>query len=519
MKKSLLKGTAIVLALFTGSIGLTACNSKTAGSSQTSTNSTSSTSSTATSAPVNLTIAYTLFGSTPSDQKLVQDALSKLTQQKINCTVTLLDINGSSYGQQVGLMLASSQKLDLMTDGGITNVFDYTGHVAKGQLYPLDDLLDKYGSDVKSAVGSFMDAAKINGKIYGVPTVRDFAMDQRLMMRKDLVDKYHIDVSKIKTTDDVEKVLAIIKKNEPTITPLLPGANAQGSVYLNFGFDGSGDYLGDYLGVLEDMDTLKVTDMYESAKYKQYAELARKWYKAGYLLVDTSANTENGTQYVKAGKLFAYIESGKPGIEAQDSKTAGTELVSATLDTPYSTTGTVTGFMWAIPNYAKHPVQSMQFLNLMYGDPSIINMLDFGIEGKDYVKVSGQDNMIEYPSGVTDNTAGYNIGMGFQFGDQLKSYLWKGNSPTLWDDMQKFNASAHKSKAFGFAFDATSVKTQYADLQNVVSQYNTAISLGSVDPDTQIPAFIAKLKAAGIDDVVKEKQAQLDKWAAANGVK
>jgi putative aldouronate transport system substrate-binding protein len=40
-----------------------------------------------------------------------------------------------------------------------------------------------------------------------------------------------------------------------------------------------------------------------------------------------------------------------------------------------------------------------------------------------------------------------------------------------------------------------------------------------VNPDKVLPEFISKLKAAGIDKVIAEKQRQLNLWAEENNIK
>ena len=39
---------------------------------------------------------------------------------------------------------------------------------------------------------------------------------------------------------------------------------------------------------------------------------------------------------------------------------------------------------------------------------------------------------------------------------------------------------------------------------------------GSLDPETELPKFQQSLKDAGIDEIIAEKQKQLDAWAAEN---
>jgi putative aldouronate transport system substrate-binding protein len=104
-------------------------------------------------------------------------------------------------------------------------------------------------------------------------------------------------------------------------------------------------------------------------------------------------------------------------------------------------------------------------------------------------------------------------------GNQFLTYTWKGDSKNLWNDMDGFNKSAVKSKALGFTFDSTSVKTEVAAVTNVTNQYALGLETGTLDPEKVLPQFISKLKGAGIDKIVAEKQKQLDTWAQANNVK
>lgn len=489
------------------------CASKPSGSSQS-----SQSSSSASAAPLTtIKVAYIVFSSIPKDQQKVEDAINAITEKKINTKVQLEPIDSSAYSQQINLMLTSNENLDLFADGTITAFFNYASHASKGQLYALDDLLSQYGSGIKSAVGDYMSATKINGKIYGVPTVRDFAADTRIMMRKDLCDKYGIDYKNIKTTDDIEKALLTIKKDDPSVSPLLPGANGNSTLFDSIGFKDGGDQLGDMIGVLLDNQILKVSDYFESDNAKQVAQLARKWYNEGLIVKDASALQQSGPALVKAGKIFAYLQNGKPGIDQQDSSSAGTTVVSSVIGDAYSDTQKVTGFMWSVPSYTKKAEAAVKFLNLMYSDTDIVNLLDWGIEGTNYVKASGSDNVITYPSGVTAENEGYSLNLGFEFGDQLLSYVWNGTDSNLWQEMSTFNKGAKVSKAMGFMFDASKVKTEYANVQNVLNQYKEGIGNGSVDP-AQLDTMIRQLKAAGIDTVIKEKQAQLDTWAKANNI-
>ena len=463
---------------------------------------------------VELTMAFLAFGPPPKDLEVVQTEINKLTKVKINATVKLLPINASQYSQQTNLMLSSKEKLDLLITGNIPGFLDYSGQSVRGQLLPLDQLIGKYGKGISDSLGEqFISAGKINGKTYGVPTIRDLAANRSLIMRKDLVDKYNIDISKIKSLDDVEAILKTIKENEPGVSPLMPG-QVGASTIVDGLFLPKGDSLGDNLGVLLDSSKLKVSNYYESEEYSELLKVARKWYKAGYILPGASTNKDPAESLMKAKKIFAFMGSSKPGIDGQVSKNVGSEVVSVPL-TPISTdTQKVTSFMWAVPQFAENPQKSIELLNLLYSDKDLVNLIDWGIEGKHYVKTD--TGVIDYPQGVDAKNTGYALNSGFQFGNQFLSYIWKGDSPNLWKEMDSFNKNATASKALGFLFDSSTVKTEVAAVSNAINQYKGALEDGMVDPKMELPKFQEKLKAAGIEKIIKEKQNQLDKWAKQN---
>lgn len=50
----------------------------------------------------------------------------------------------------------------------------------------------------------------------------------------------------------------------------------------------------------------------------------------------------------------------------------------------------------------------------------------------------------------------------------------------------------------------------------MVNQYLPGLAWGSIDPATELPKFLSDLEEAGLDNIIAEKQKQLDEWAAEN---
>lgn len=457
-------------------------------------------------APYEITIAFGTGSTQIQGLPEVENAINEITKKKINATVKIIPISYGSYAQQLNLMIASNEKLDLLVSG-ING--SYSTQVTQGSLLALDDLLAHYGNDiVKTLDPVFINAAKVNGKIYGITSNRDLAADRELLMRKDIVDKYQIDVDKVKTFADFESIFQIIKENEPSLTPLVLFNSVSTPVdYIATAYF---DNLGDRLGVLDyESKDMKLVNMYESPKYAQLLTTVRNWYEKGYIQKDAATTKDSAIDLIKAGRAFSYIKQSKPGSDLQASRQTGVSMVSAKLPPAISTTNTITQFMWSIATNSNNPERAMMFLNLMFSDKEIINLLSWGIEGRDYIKSS--ENMIEYPQGVDAKNVPYGLNQGWLFGDQFKAYVFKGEPEDIYQQTDKFNKEAIKSPALGFTFNSAPVKSEVAAVTNVMNQFRTGLETGIIDPK-ELPQFISRLKGAGIDKVIAEKQRQLDEW-------
>ena len=83
-------------------------------------------------------------------------------------------------------------------------------------------------------------------------------------------------------------------------------------------------------------------------------------------------------------------------------------------------------WQWTIPENSAYPEKAMQFLNLLYSDPDIINLLAYGIEGEDYVV--HDDGRISYPDGVDATNVGYSCAnMLWSFGYEFNAHVWETN--------------------------------------------------------------------------------------------
>ncbi|KKC49246.1 MULTISPECIES: ABC transporter substrate-binding protein [unclassified Paenibacillus] len=452
--------------------------------------------------PYKITLVYP--GSAPKDLQMVQDAMSKYLTEKINATIELKPIEWGSWDDKTNLMKLSNEPFDLMFTA---SWFNYAKDVSKGQFLPLEELMAKNGKDIQGVLGDdFINGAKISGKLYGLPTHKEFAQGFGLVLDKKLVDKYHFNTDGIKTLDDLETMFDTVKKNEPGVTPIV-------SLKLSSIWSAANsDSLVTGLGIPRGSTELKAVDSL-GQEPSEFDKKMDKWVKAGYFDKDyLTSDADQGLNLIKAGKAFSVAQSLKPGKDKELSVTSGVDLVQVEIAKPFTVTGDAQGAMLAISRTSKDPDRAMMFLNMLYTDKELLNMLVWGIEGVHYVKKS--DNIIGYPDGVTAETTGYPNPGGWMFGDQFKDYLWDNEDPQKWAKFEEFNKSADHSIALGFTFDQEPVKAELASIANVDKEFQPLLNGATLENRPKIiEKYRKKRDAAGFARVKEELQRQLDEWA------
>lgn len=435
-------------------------------------------------------IWYTI-GTPQKDTEKVQAELNKYLKEKINTTVEIKQVDWGDYSKKMQVVINSGEDYDICFTCSWAN--DYLPNARRGAFASLDDLLEKYGKETKSAVDQrFWDGAKIDGKTYAIPTNKEIGVAPMFVFTKEYVDKYNIPYKDIHTLQDLEPWLKLIKEKEPDVVPFYTTKDY--SVPVKF------DKIVDPVGIFYTDKSLKAANLYETEEMKKQLETMRKYYLAGYINKDAATTSDN-----KAVKRFVTKGDGQPFAESLWGKDLGYPVVASPIMDTYITNGSTTGAMQAISANSKNKEKAMQFLNLMNTDKYVRNILNYGIEGTHYEKIS--DNKIK----LLPESKQYQVPY-FSLGNLYKTYLLDGDPDNKWDEFKKFNDASIPAADLGFNFDTTPVNTEVAGLKNVLEEFGPALNTGSVDPNEFLPKLNEKLKSAGIDKIVKEMQSQADKW-------
>jgi ABC-type sugar transport system, periplasmic component len=143
------------------------------------------------------------------------DPIALMLQEKTGYTVKYDSLPTDKPEDKLNLLMASAEPYDIVTtngDGGFKAL--YADYAKKGALVDLTPLIEKYGQNIKASVSQeSLDAVKVDGKIYAIPTRTIEYVGVSLMIRKDWLDKLNLQVPT--TLDELTHVLQEFKEKDP----------------------------------------------------------------------------------------------------------------------------------------------------------------------------------------------------------------------------------------------------------------------------------------------------------------
>lgn len=446
------------------------------------------------------------------DTDLVEEAMNEILLEKINATINIETIPYANYWDKLNLKLSAGEEFDIL----FTGAGYFVNEASKGEIVDITTMLDNYGTDLQKVVlpGVF-DAARINGKIYGVPNLQGLCMPSEMCVRGDLFEKYSFPTM-ISSFDELDDAFDKILKNEK-ITPLFifnPGSGE--SIYTYYIVNTAPFFLinGSTPGAYT--KDMKVINQYESDHFKDWITWANKAYKNGW--INSDAATAKGDQNTGPDKFACSLMTGGPQNQASAANsykntTKGKytpSFVSIGTD-KYIKTSVIRGTMNAVSSTSKNPERAVMLLNLINTDKELYNLMCYGIEGTHYVL---KDGFVDFPAGVTADTSTYYPNECWAFGNVYNALLQAGQDGAVMQKQLAFDATATPEPAMGFSYDGTAMKTEIAQCTTVLSEYLHPLACGALDPEVYLPIMLEKLKEAGSEKIIADMQSQLDTFVA-----
>lgn len=444
-----------------------------------------------------------------ADQQKVNEAVNELTKKEINMTVNMMPMTFGTYNNQISLMLSSGEPLDIFP--GMAAQF--ATYIESQYIVNAADY-KAVTKDIYEVLGEDADAGWVGDFLVGFSNVKERSYPAGLVCRKDIFDETGFTLDDFKADnqygcdfDKVTELFAKVKELYPDMICL------DGTSTLGLQTESYGDNMGNVFGYLEGYgQTTTVTNWFESEEYKMFAEINRDWFTKGYTSQDIAVNVDSGETKMRAGNCFSFITNVKPNTDIEKLAQTTYEVVIVPLSVPMKHTNAVTADLLCVANAAKDKTKAWQFMNWSYISGEFNDLINWGVKDLDWVET--EDGMAAYPEGVDGATVGYHNDFGFIYPNQMCGHPWTGNVADIWDVYAEYNGNTRKSQAFGFMFDQTKVADQIATCNDVYNQYYKDVGFGAVDVEEGIKKMNDALYGAGLQDIIDEKQAQLDAWLA-----
>lgn len=444
-----------------------------------------------------------------TDTDLVMKKVDEYLKDKLNVSIDLQVFGwGDPYEQKVNTMLAAGEPFDIcFTANWAANYYTNAG---SGYFLELNKYLKKYPAIEQILGKDFLNGPAIDGKNYAVPTNKEKVHNWGYLLKQDLVKKYKVDVNKIKKMEDLEPIFEQIKKNEPSITPLLVVSMDSPFHFLDWDNISDDNVPG---ALYPDNRNNTIVNQFTAPESITMYKKLRSYYQKGYISKD-AATMENTSEQMKTGKYFAVESSLKPGKDAEMSASTNVDWVQVDITKPVMSNRETTGALLAIPASSKNPERAFQFIEMLYTDKVLRNMFNYGIEGTHY-KVNEDGRITQTQAGIDK----FNLGAGWRYGDQFKDLLLDNEDPDKWEKFLEYNDAGIVEKSLGFMFDKTPVENQISACKAVVTTYYKELMCGAVDVDSTVKKMSDELNTSGVNDVIKEMQKQYDAWLAKKGIK
>ncbi len=461
-------------------------------------------------------INWYLIGSAQDDITSVESAINEYLKDKINATVKMNMMESGEYRQKMRSMISAGEYFDIAFCASW--MLDYSVNAGLGAFVALDGYLDTYLKDVKEQIPqNFLDSTRVGGKMYAIPAYKEGASQYGWIYRKDIADKYGIDMTQYKTLEDFEPVAEMltekIKNQEIDIQYPIDwdrSAGFQEYMYNHGEFVRPIQQLDVGISYCEGDDPTKVIFVGDKKKTVTpediYNEM-RKYYVNGWVKKD-AATAADVIERFNSGKTFCYVEGLKPGKVDESFKNCPYPIAQAGASEIVETPLAGTGSMMAISSTSKNPGRCARFLNLLNTDPILKNLVVHGIEGKHYervdettVKVFADTNYSMY-----DST--------WEIGNVFIDYITTADDPNKLTELKKFNEKAIKREANNFSFDPSGLEDVIAEVLKVNDKYGGIGAEGTVEIDYKAlyEERTEALYDAGMKKLINEMQKQYDEY-------
>ena len=459
------------------------------------------------------TIVVELFRTTTTDtatEERLTAAMNEITEELINVHVDLNFNSPTDIATKVSVGIPAGDQMDLMCFNPVGGCTLGT-LVAQNQVIDMTAYLEEYAPQTLELLEDYLPATTFDGQIMGVTNLRQLNESFWLTMNADVLEELGL-TEKAEACDDWTTYAEIMQEVVDNTDLAGIGPNdGNGSIVENYAFfvgeeEWSDSFAFDNLGdqyslIYVDSETDTVVNYYATEEYAYAVEMAHEWYEAGLVYKDSAITEQTRDAQISGNLSFSITGQGGPATPVNKIASTQHNVLCKELATPVISSSNLIKFGFCMPVTCQEPEAAAKFLELMYTNADVMNLLLWGEEGVDWV-LNDQGEAC-YPEGK-DASSVYH-GDEDVFPNCYIAYPWEGLGgdfrETSWEQLQ----NTPVSKYVGLSVDTSSVADQITACYNASQQYRAILNCGQADPETTLP------------ELLDCYQQQLDAWLSENG--
>lgn len=482
-----------------------------------------------------LTLTYFTTGGGADTYKTYNDInCYKVMEQRTGIHMDFRNIAGDQSEEQFNLMIASGDLPDIVDWDWTTVKKPMDAFVSDGTFIKLNDWVAQYAPNYTKFLNDNPEYRKEittdGGNLTGFMTFNvgaDFGgVWYGPIMRGDWLAKFNL--QKPVTLDDWHTVLAAFKNGNPngdgkTIYPLTFNSYGTGLDCFQIG-NGFLNAWGVGFGYYQKDGTVKYGPM--EPEFKDFLTKMNQWYKEGLIDPDYAAtDSKTNNAKVLSGQI-GVIFSGAGGGIGYYSKSTDKQSGATFVAVPYpvlkagdkpqmgQNDGNVLYLGAVITSACKHVKEAVKWFDYKFSDEGSL-LFNFGVEGTDYTMVNGvptlADTIIHQDNNSVPRIDGNHAGP-----SDVRGYLQSIFLPEQQQALGIWYTSRDSRLPATLSIDPADITknaTKETDIQTYVNEMVNKFIMGA-EPVSNFDDFVGKLKATGIDDLIKSRQTALDKFNA-----
>lgn len=358
-------------------------------------------------------------------------------------TAEIVETEASALGEGFDAVqkypTATDGQIDIFLIKGTDNLTKYVKdeeYYVDGEplLVAMDEWLTLDYKQLKQYINpNVLLGGKVDGMTYAIPTNKQIASEYKyIVLDKELVEKYDIDASKIKTLTSSEtvKFLKAVKEGEPDVAPMLEKIeDAPGIVGL---FSNEKTIFGTYLSNTSVVGIkTEPKNLLSTWQYTDHYVYMKQYERNGYF-------AENPTSETRFG--LAVMTGDESLLEE-----LGDKYIVNELEKPIATSETTGDYMLAISSYSKASERCMEIISYLNTNAEFRNLLQYGIEGENYKIDSETGKLVRL-----NNEYMMDI---YATGNAFIAYPEEDMELDVWEKAMATNRSTLVSPYLGFIFE------------------------------------------------------------------